>query len=75
MEWRALVQARRQLDRRADWRAAQIAYWVAAAGGAKDTTIEDFLLRFEGDKDDDEPGQTWQQQLAIMEAMAARSTG
>ena len=49
---------------------------MAAAGGAKDTTIEDFLLRFEGEEDDEEEsGQTWQQQLAIMEAMAAATAG
>jgi hypothetical protein len=52
-----------------------IACWVARSGGAKDAEIDDFLLRFEGEDDDeDEPsGQTWQEQLAIMEAMAARS--
>lgn len=63
---------RRSLDKRADWRAALIACWVARSGGAKDIEIEDFLPVFEGE-DDEAPQQTWQEQLAIMEAMAAQS--
>lgn len=48
---------------------------MALSGGAKNVEIEDFMPKIEGAAEDDEwtPRQTMEEQLAMLEAMAARS--